>query len=209
MAILLSVFPSDWGWLGMAVSRRGLAGLTLPQSTENGAWDRLCSAWPQGFPQEGSAWPELQQRLQDYLDGKSVDFSGIPLDLPEGPPFWRRVWDLCARIPYGETRSYAELAREAGSPHAFRAVGGAMAANPVPIIVPCHRVVGSGGSLTGFGGGLEQKRRLLEMEAAATGRPGETETGREEVTSSPSPGRPVLRATGSRRPRPPSHRPRP
>ncbi len=183
MAILLSVFQSDWGWLGMAVSRRGLVGLTLPQSTEDAAWDRLYSAWPQGFPQEGSAWPELQQRLQDYLAGKAVGFSDIPLDLPEGPPFWRQVWEMCARIPYGETRSYADLAREVGSPRAFRAVGGAMAANPIPIVIPCHRVVGSTGHLTGFGGGLEQKKRLLEMEAASTRRRGDGETGREKVPS--------------------------
>ncbi|MHB0869551.1 MAG: methylated-DNA--[protein]-cysteine S-methyltransferase [Chloroflexota bacterium] len=169
MAILLSAFQSDWGWLGMAVSRHGLAGLILPQPTEEATWDRLYTGWPQGFPQDGSAWPELQQKLLDYLAGGSVDFSDIPLDLPEKPPFWRQVWDVCARIPYGETRSYAELAEEVGSPRAFRAVGGAMAANPIPIIVPCHRVVGSNGSLTGFGGGLDQKRRLLEMESKATG----------------------------------------
>ncbi len=191
MPILLSVFPSDWGWLGVAVSRQGLVGIILPQSTEDAAWDRLYSAWPQGFPHESSPWPELQQRLLDYLDGKPVDFSDLPLDLPEEPRFWRRVWDICARIPYGETRSYADLAREAGSPRAFRAVGGAMAANPIPIIIPCHRVVGSGGGLTGFGGGLEQKRRLLEMEAAVTGRRGDKETGRWGDALSPSSRLPV------------------
>ncbi|MGE5619295.1 MAG: methylated-DNA--[protein]-cysteine S-methyltransferase [Sphingomonadaceae bacterium] len=168
MPIRLSVFESEWGWLGMAVSRRGLAGLILPQATEEAAWDRLYTGWPQGFPQEGSAWPELQQKLLTYLAGQFVDFSDIPLDLPEKPLFWRRVWDACARIPYGQTRSYASLAAEAGSPRAFRAVGGAMAANPIPIVIPCHRVVGSNGTLTGFGGGLEQKKRLLEMEAVAT-----------------------------------------
>jgi methylated-DNA-[protein]-cysteine S-methyltransferase len=191
MAILLSVFRSDWGWLGMAVSRRGLAGLTLPQPSEDAAWDRLYSAWPQGFPEEGPGWPELQQRLLDYLAGKPTDFSDIPLDLPDGPPFWRRVWEACARIPYGETRSYADLAREVGSPTAFRAVGGAMAANPIPIVIPCHRVVGSGGGLTGFGGGLGLKRRLLEMEARATGRLGDEETVRSSIPLSPSPFRPV------------------
>ncbi len=170
MPIHLSVFSCSWGWLGMAVSQQGLMGLTLPQPTEVAAWDRLYSAWPQGFPQDGSVWPELQQRLVGYLNGEPSDFSDVPLDLPDGPPFWRRVWELCATIPYGETRSYADLAREAGSPRAFRAVGGAMAANPIPVVIPCHRVIGAGGNLTGFGGGLEQKKRLLEMEARAVGK---------------------------------------
>ncbi|MGI5835215.1 MAG: methylated-DNA--[protein]-cysteine S-methyltransferase [Chloroflexota bacterium] len=167
MATRLSVFHSDWGWIGMAVSRRGLAGLTLPQASEESAWSHLYSGWPDGVPQESSVWPELQMRLLDYLAGKPVSFADIELDLPSGPPFWKRVWQLCAQIPFGETRSYKELALEAGAPQAFRAVGGAMAANPIPIVIPCHRVVGSNGSLVGFGGGVEQKRRLLEMESAA------------------------------------------
>ena len=166
MTVIISVFPTTWGWVGMAISRRGLAGLVLPQATEDAAWSRLHLDWPEGVPEEGDPWPEMRQRLVDYLEGKPVDFSDVPLDLPDGPPFWRRVWEACARIPYGATRSYAELAQEVGSPRAFRAVGGAMAANPIPIVIPCHRVVGSDGGLVGFGGGLGQKMRLLEMEKA-------------------------------------------
>ncbi len=168
MPILLSVFCSEWGWLGMAVSDRGLAGLILPQPTEEAAWSALRSGWPEGAPASHDLWPHLRGKLLNYLAGRPVEFSDIPLDLPERPPFFRRVWEACARIPYGETRSYADLAREAGSPRACRAVGGAMAANPVPIVVPCHRVIGRDGSLTGFGGGLEQKKRMLEMEARGT-----------------------------------------
>ncbi len=168
MVVSLSVFPSDWGWLGLAVSGRRLAGVVLPRPSEEAAWAELRSQWPDAAPAESDPWPELKQRLLDYLAGKPSDFSDVPLDLPEGPRFWRRVWEICARIPYGQTRSYADLAREAGSPRAFRAVGGAMAANPVPIVIPCHRVLGSNGSLTGFGGGLPQKKRMLEMEARAT-----------------------------------------
>jgi O-6-methylguanine DNA methyltransferase len=166
MGVFLSVFSSDWGWIGMAASERGLAGLTLPRATEEAAWSQLRAGWPDGIPATDQ-WPELRQRLQDYLAGKAADFSDVPLDLPARPPFWRRVWEACVRIPYGETRSYAELAREAGASRAFRAVGGAMAANPIPLVIPCHRVVGSDGSLVGFGGGVEQKRRMLEMEASA------------------------------------------
>lgn len=165
MSISLSVFSSGWGWIGMAVSEQGLAGLTLPRATEEAAWTQLNAGWPQGTPSSSDQWPELRQRLLDYLDGNPVDFSDVALDLPARPPFWRQVWEACARIPYGETRSYAELARQAGAPRAFRAVGGAMAANPIPLVIPCHRVVGSDGRLVGFGGGVEQKRRMLEMEA--------------------------------------------
>ncbi len=149
----------------MAVSDRGLAGLTLPRSTEAAAWEILQKEHPAGVRVDGDRWPALRESLTAYLGGEASDFSGLSLDLPSGPPFWRRVWEACARIPYGETRTYAALAAEVGSPRAFRAVGGAMASNPIPIIVPCHRVVGSDGSLVGFGGGLEQKRRLLKMEA--------------------------------------------
>lgn len=151
--------------MGMAVSERGLAGLTLPRQSEELAWSLLRTEHPRGIHAAENPWPELQEKLLAYLAGKRMDFSDVSLDLPHRPPFRRLVWDACARIPYGETRTYAGLAAEVGSPRAFRAVGGAMASNPIPIIVPCHRVVGSNGSLTGFGGGLEQKKRLLEMEA--------------------------------------------
>jgi len=165
--MMLSVFPSSWGWLGLAVSERRLAGVILPQPNEQTAWERLHAEHPGGTRVDGDPWPEVRTKLLKYLEGDLPDFSDVPLDLPDSPPFWRKVWEACARIPYGETRSYAELAAEAGSPRASRAVGGAMAANPIPIIVPCHRVVGSNGSLVGFGGGLPQKKRMLEMEAAA------------------------------------------
>ncbi len=167
MAVDLCIFPTNWGWMGVAISERGLAGLILPRPSQEATWALLEKAHPAGRHVEGDPWPELRQKLLDYLAGQIPDFSDIPLDLPPGPPFWRRVWDRCARIPYGETATYLGLAKEVGSPRAFRAVGSAMAANPIPIIIPCHRVVGSDGSLTGFGGGLDQKKRLLAMEAAS------------------------------------------
>lgn len=86
---------------------------------------------------------------------------------PQGTAFQRRVWDALATIPYGRTVSYGELARRLDVPNGSRAVGLANGANPLPIVVPCHRVIGSDGSLTGFGGGLDTKRRLLELEGAA------------------------------------------
>ncbi len=91
---------------------------------------------------------------------------------PKGTAFQLDVWCALYRIPYGETRSYSEIAREIGLPRAMRAVGMANGRNPLPIIVPCHRVIGANGTLTGFGGGLPAKKFLLELEAERSGRPG-------------------------------------
>jgi methylated-DNA-[protein]-cysteine S-methyltransferase len=104
-------------------------------------------------------------QLEEYFAGKSKRFD-VALGA-KGTDFQHIVWNALVRIPYGETVSYGELARRIGHPQASRAVGLANGANPLPIIVPCHRVIGSNGSLTGFGGGLEVKRRLLELEGAA------------------------------------------
>ena len=107
----------------------------------------------------------LIDKLQRYFEGEVVTFDE-PLDPTLGTDFQRRVWSLTRAIPRGETRTYGKLAREAGSPNAARAVGQSMARNPWPVIVPCHRVVGHDGRLTGFGGGVEMKRKMLVMEGA-------------------------------------------
>ncbi len=101
-------------------------------------------------------------QILEYLASERVDFD-IPLDL-RGTPFQRAVWDVLVKIPYGESRSYAEVARAIGRPTAHRAVGSANNANPVALIVPCHRVIAADGSLGGYGGGEELKARLLAME---------------------------------------------
>src|SRR4051794_29262888 len=104
----------------------------------------------------------LRRQLAEYFAGERQEFD---LRLaPEGTPFERSVWDELRKIPFGETRSYGEIARAIGHPGSARAVGRANGANPIPIVVPCHRVIGADGSLTGFGGGLEAKSRLLELE---------------------------------------------
>jgi methylated-DNA-[protein]-cysteine S-methyltransferase len=104
-------------------------------------------------------------QLTAYFDGTLTAFD-LPL-APEGTPFQRKVWDGLRAIPYGQTVSYGELARRIGSPAASRAVGLANGRNPIAIIVPCHRVIGSDGSLTGYGGGLDRKRFLLALEQSA------------------------------------------
>ena len=111
-------------------------------------------------------WTPLLQivakQLKEYLEGKRRVFD-IPLKL-SGTDFQLSVWNALLTIPYGKTRSYREIAEQVGSPKAYRAVGMANHRNPIAIIVPCHRVIGADGSLTGFGGGLELKRELLELE---------------------------------------------
>ena len=105
---------------------------------------------------------ETAGQLREYFAGtrRSVDVPQAPL----GTEFQRRVWDVLAEIPYGETRTYAQIADQVGNPAAVRAVGAAIGRNPLCVVVPCHRVVGSGGALTGYAGGLERKRRLLDLE---------------------------------------------
>jgi methylated-DNA-[protein]-cysteine S-methyltransferase len=109
---------------------------------------------------------DAAEQLLSYFDGQLEDFE-LPLS-PGGTAFQRRVWDAVSAIPYGATTSYSALAASIGSPTAWRAVGAANGRNPLPIVVPCHRVVGAAGSLTGYGGGLERKRALLDLEASAS-----------------------------------------
>lgn len=105
---------------------------------------------------------EAAQQLNEYLKGERQLFS-LPL-APEGTPFMKKVWDSLCRIPYGESRSYKQIAGDVGNSKASRAVGLANNRNPIPLIIPCHRVIGSNGKLTGYRGGLDLKQKLLELE---------------------------------------------
>ena len=108
------------------------------------------------------------EQLAAYFSGERVDFD-LPLDA-RGTPFQQRVWQALTEIPYGRTRTYGEIARRLGRPRAARAVGGANHRNPLPVVVPCHRVIGAGGALTGYAGGLRIKRFLLDLEAGSSSR---------------------------------------
>ena len=110
-----------------------------------------------------SGFDDIAKQLDEYFAGKRKTFE-LAL-APKGTPFQLSVWNELLAIPYGSTRSYQEVANAIGRPAATRAVGAANGANPIPIVVPCHRVIGSNGSLTGFGGGIDVKRRLLALEA--------------------------------------------
>lgn len=160
-------FRTKAGWLAVAGSARGLRAVTLPQRSRQRALDML----PNNPPTACSP-PQLEDlaiRIAGYFDGRRQDFSDA-LDLTAATPFQRRVWLAARLIPYGETRSYRQLAVSIGQPGAARAVGQALARNPLAIIVPCHRVLKADGGLGGFGGGAEMKRHLLSLEAAAGGR---------------------------------------
>ncbi|MFF5965617.1 methylated-DNA--[protein]-cysteine S-methyltransferase [Streptomyces collinus] len=115
---------------------------------------------------DDTLFAEAEEQLTAYFAGDLEEFT-VELRL-HGTPFQRTVWDALRRIPYGETRTYGELAGILGAPTASRAVGLANGRNPVGIIVPCHRVIGASGSLTGYGGGLERKQRLLDFERGAS-----------------------------------------
>lgn len=138
------------GPLGLVASERGLRRILWPGEPGAGGDPAVLAA--------------AARQLREYFDGSRTAFE-LPLEL-DGTDFQRRAWLALAEIPYGETRSYGEQARRLGVPRAARAVGAANGANPLPIVLPCHRLVGADGSLTGFGGGLDVKRRLLEHEAA-------------------------------------------
>jgi methylated-DNA-[protein]-cysteine S-methyltransferase len=115
-----------------------------------------------GWTRNDRAFGDVREQLTAYFAKQLREFD-LPL-APRGTPFQLDVWRALRAIPYGETRSYSQIAQIIGKPEAIRAVGAANGANPLPIVVPCHRVIGSNGSLTGFGGGLEMKRYLLDLE---------------------------------------------
>jgi O-6-methylguanine DNA methyltransferase len=156
-------FDSPIGRMWIASTDAGVCQLALPRSEPEEFFLWLQRTLPQSRLVESS---ELNTgpiaELIAYSKGQLQDFT-TSLDM-WGTEFQRAVWQAVARIPYGETRSYADIARLVGRPRAFRAVGAANGANPLPLFVPCHRVIGADGALTGYGGGVALKEQLLKME---------------------------------------------
>jgi len=150
------------GWTGIVSSDQGITRLVLPKPSLEDVLEQLRPS-----PALHLAWTPLLVRAHSqicaYLAGRRQPFT-IPTDLRYATPFAAEVLRHAQQIPWGHTSSYGDLAKAVGRPGAARAVGQAMAANPMPLLIPCHRVVGTDGSLTGFGGGLEQKRALLRLE---------------------------------------------
>jgi methylated-DNA-[protein]-cysteine S-methyltransferase len=159
-----TVFDTPFGWMAAAGSAAGLFRITLPQSSPDMALKLVADLIPQSVA-KASCFGDLAFRLQRYFEGDRVDFSD-ELDLRGTTPLQREVWNLTRSIPYGETRMYGWLSRKLGRPKGARWIGQALSRNPMPIIIPCHRVIAAGGALCGFAGGLEMKRRLLELESS-------------------------------------------
>lgn len=162
-SVVRTIVQSPLGEITIAATDAGLAGL----------WFAGQKHWP---PQliEASTWPsqpehqvleQVSRQLSEYFSGVRTAFD-VPLDLSGGTAFQQAVWQVLLTIPRGATASYGNVSRRAGSPAAVRAVGAAIGRNPVSIIVPCHRVIGSNGLLTGYAGGLERKTALLRLEGA-------------------------------------------
>ena len=165
-AIGIATCQTAYGWVGVAWSELGLEAVALPRATESETLDQLPeSSDLTPKPPQGLDVPVLLDKLRSYFEGEPVSFDE-PLNPTIGTDFQRRVWALTREIPRGQTRTYGQIARMVGSAGAARAVGQTMARNPWPILVPCHRVLGSDGSLTGFGGGVDMKRRMLQLEGA-------------------------------------------
>ena len=165
-----AVFKTSMGWMGLAATARGVAAVVLPKATRHAVERELTGRGgsrttpaPRADGRGEIHLKAARAAIEAYLSGKKRDFA-LPLDLDGQSRFRVKVWQALQAIPYGRVRSYGWVARKIGKPRAARAVGAACGANPVPLLVPCHRVVAGDGSMGGFSGGLPNKRRLLRLE---------------------------------------------
>jgi methylated-DNA-[protein]-cysteine S-methyltransferase len=156
---------SPFGTLVLAATPRGLVRLAFQVEDLDEVLEDLVDRVSPRILEAPARLDEARRELDLYFEGRLRDFE-LPLDWQLTKGFRRKVLRACARIPYGNTSTYTEMATKAGSPRAFRAAGTALGANPLPIVVPCHRILHSGGGLGGYGGGLEMKQRLLRLEGA-------------------------------------------
>jgi methylated-DNA-[protein]-cysteine S-methyltransferase len=170
-----SIFQIPAGWMGILASNQGLRRVTFPQKSENDVRESLGCRLEQPKP-DITRFRDLGERFRAYFSGAETDFPDR-LDLSGATPFQREVWLAARLIPYGQTKSYQWVATQIGKPGAARAVGQALGRNPLPVIVPCHRVIASSDGLGGFSGGLETKKWLLRLES----HPMSHLTGREEA----------------------------
>jgi methylated-DNA-[protein]-cysteine S-methyltransferase len=158
-----AVFGTNAGWIGLLGSYKGLLRSTLPQLSKEYAILHLGEEVNKSV-ESIDYFDELIVMFQTFFQGHPTSFSAR-LDLSQTTPFEVSVWDATKSIPWGQTRSYAWVAKQIGKPSAHRAVGHALGRNRFPIIIPCHRVLGSDGTLHGFGGGLKMKQLLLDLES--------------------------------------------
>jgi methylated-DNA-[protein]-cysteine S-methyltransferase len=161
----VSYAPADspFGPLLLAATGRGLARVAFPEEDVDGVLEKLAARISPRIVEAAAPLDGIRRELDEYFAGRRTSFE-LALDWKLVGPFARRVLGAAARIPYGGVLTYAEIAAKAGSPRGSRAAGNALGSNPIPIVVPCHRVLRSGGALGGYAGGLERKRFLLELE---------------------------------------------
>ncbi|KQX26088.1 MULTISPECIES: methylated-DNA--[protein]-cysteine S-methyltransferase [unclassified Sphingomonas] len=157
MTLASTIFASPLGDLKLIAGERGLVAILWPDDAPGRVRLGAMSEAP-----DHAVLVEARRQLADYFAGRRERFD-VPLDF-RGSDFQKQVWTALMTIPFGETRSYGQIARQIGRPSASRAVGAANGRNPISIVAPCHRVVGAGGAMTGFAGGLEAKRYLLALE---------------------------------------------
>ena len=158
------VIDSPIGPLLVAATERGLARIFFDAEPELHL-ERLARAYGPRVLRSAPSVDAVHRQLDEYFDGRRDAFA-LDVDLRGAAPFAQHVLEELARVPYGQTTTYGRLAAKVGAPRAARAVGTVMNRNPIPIVLPCHRVVGANGSLTGYGGGLDVKEKLLRLEGA-------------------------------------------
>ncbi len=166
------IFKTKWGWMGLAATEQGVRAVVLPKATRRAVERDLRNVGAVDDTSSNGAsrtaainLKAARVAIEAYLSGKGRNFA-LPLDLEGQPRFRMKVWEALKTIPYGRVRSYGWVARKIGKPRAAHAVGAACGANPVPLLVPCHRVVAGDGSLGGFSSGLPNKKRLLKLEGS-------------------------------------------
>lgn len=159
------------GWVGVAGNEQGVIRLILPERRSEDVLEQLTSHIQSRelLFRADEQFSSLVKRIQAYFEGKPIEFNKEKVNLSDCTLFQKRVLLKAREIPYGEVRTYRWLAEQSGYPQAYRAVGGVMRMNPIPLIIPCHRIIGSKGQLTGFSarGGVEMKRRMLTLEGVS------------------------------------------
>ncbi|MGB9597511.1 MAG: methylated-DNA--[protein]-cysteine S-methyltransferase [Candidatus Poribacteria bacterium] len=164
MDIEFAVFQTEIGWIGIVGTEKGIVRSTLPLTDKESVLNLLTGIYGHKIELfKRSYFSDAIEMFKRYFKGRNVDFS-LPIDFNGYTNFQIRIWEITKTIPYGELRSYKWVAHKIGNSKSARAVGQALASNPIPIIIPCHRVIASNGNLRGFTGGLELKEKLIKLE---------------------------------------------
>lgn len=161
-------FESHLGWVGMLASSKGIRRTTIPQDSKKKCLE-LLGAERDSFSQDTDVLLDIKEKLLKYFYGNEVSFNNVLIDIDGASEFSRQTLNVCRSIPFGETRTYRWLAIQVGRPNAFRAVGNVMSKNPLPILIPCHRVIASGGGVGGYASRdarIDIKRSLLDLESS-------------------------------------------